>query len=146
MYNIRSLYRFRCRVREINMTKTVMLLGKQVTVHLSDAARHALNHRKHHLCLEMELYFSCLIRKQVKVRPAIDNGISVFVSDKLEIGFKPVITQSCSANTCAGNASQSNSSPINKPERYIPSWLHVDFKKGEWCSEFGYSKREQLLS
>ena len=127
------------------MKKTVKLLGKRITVQLSDAALSALNNRKHHLCLEMELYFSCLVRKQVNVRPAIDNGMSVFVNDKLEIGFRPVLTKSCSVSSCDGESPSLSDFPIARPERYIPNWLSVDFKKGEWCSEFGYDSSNQSL-
>lgn len=122
------------------MVKTVKMLGRSVVVELSKAAEKHLNNRDHHLCLEMELYFSCMIRKQVNVRAAIDNGMSVFVNDKLEIGFRPVMTKACSVNSCEGNSPPLSDFPITNAERYIPHWLKVDFKKGNWIGEFGYSK------
>ena len=107
-------------------------------VELSKTAEKHLKQRKHHLCLEMELYLSCMIRKQVNVRAAIDNGMSVFVNNKLEIGFRPVMTKSCSVISCDGNSPPVSDFPITKAERYIPHWLKVDYRKGEWVSEFGY--------
>ena len=120
------------------MKQTVKILGRSVVVELSKAAEKHLNDRKHHLCLEMELYFSCMIRKQVNVRAAIDNGMSVFVNDKLEIGFRPVMTKSCSVSACDGNSPPLSDFPIKNAERYIPHWLKVDFKRGSWLGEFGY--------
>jgi hypothetical protein len=128
------------------MKKTVQILGRAVEVELSKLAEKNLKDRKHHLCLEMELYFSCMIRKQVNVRAAIDNGMSVFVNDKLEIGFRPVMTKACSVSSCNGESPPVSDFPITKAERYIPHWLKVDFKKGRWTGEFGYWKEAELVA
>lgn len=127
------------------MKKTVQILGRSVVVELSKVAEKNLKDRQHHLCLEMELYFSCMIRKQVNVRAAIDNGMSVFVNDKLEIGFRPVMTKICSVNSCDGDSPPVSDFPIAKAERYIPHWLKVDYKKGKWVSEFGYREGVELI-
>lgn len=128
------------------MKKTVQILGRPVVVELSRKAEKYLNDREHHLCLEMELYFSCMIRKQVNVRAAIDNGMSAFVNDKLEIGFRPVMTKSCSVSSCEGESPALSDFPIKNAERYIPNWLKVDFKKGKWIGDFGYSKDIELVA
>jgi len=128
------------------MKKSVQMLGRPVVVEISRNAEKHLDERAHHLCLEMELYFSCMIRKRVNVRPSIDNGMSVFVNDKLEIGFKPVMTRACSVSSCDGESPPVSDFPIKKPESYIPNWLKVDFKKGKWSGEFGYDRRLALVS
>ena len=28
--------------------------------------------------------------------------------------------------------------PIAKPEAYVPHWLRIDYRKGQWQGEFGY--------
>jgi hypothetical protein len=86
----------------------------------------------------MELYFSCLIRKQVRVHEELTSPFSMDVSEKLKIGFRPVMTKGCSVSSCEGEAPPLSDFPIEKPERYIPDWLKLDFKKGKWVSEFGY--------
>ena len=125
------------------MKTTVELLGKSVEIELTESAARHLDRREHHLCLEMELYFSCMIRKQVNVRAAIDNGMSVFVNDKLEVGFRPVVTRGCSVSACNGESPPVSDFPIVKPECYVPNWLKVDFRKGKWSGEFGYWKEAQ---
>ena len=125
------------------VNKTVQILGRPVDVEISKAAEKKLQGRDHHLCLEMELYFSCMIRKQVNVRASIDNGMSVFVNDKLEIGFRPVMTKACSVSSCNGDSPPLSDFPIKNAERYIPHWLKIDFRKGNWLGEFGYRKELQ---
>lgn len=126
------------------MKQTVQMLGRSIVVEITRVAEKNLEQREHHLCLEMELYFSCMIRKQVNVRAAIDNGMSVFVNDKLEIGFRPVMTKTCSVSSCDGEKPPVSDFPITKAERYIPHWLKVDYKKGKWVSEFGYRNTTEL--
>jgi hypothetical protein len=87
----------------------------------------------------MELYFSCLIRKQVRIRQTLDTLYKVKVSDKLEIGFRPVMTRACGVTeTDETGKPPLTDFPIAKPECYIPHWLTLDYRKGEWQSEFGY--------
>ena len=122
-------------------TTNINMLGKTIEFSMSKSAEKNLAGMTKPLCLEMELYFSCMIRKQVNVREKIDSQYSVKVSDKLEVGFRPVMTKSCSVSSCEGDAPPVSDFPIEKPERYIPHWLKLDFKKGKWVSEFGYSTR-----
>jgi hypothetical protein len=120
-------------------TAQIKMLGKIIEFTISRSAEKALAERQRPLCLELELYFSCLIRKQVNVREKIDSQYSVKVSDKLEIGFRPVMTKSCSVSSCAGDSPPLSDFPIAKPERYIPHWLKLDYRKGRWLGEFGYA-------
>ena len=56
------------------MKKIVILLGKPLTVKLTESASKALYNRKYHLCLEMELYFSCMVRKMMCLYQSIPEG------------------------------------------------------------------------
>ncbi|MDA3869579.1 MAG: hypothetical protein PF589_06475 [Gammaproteobacteria bacterium] len=117
----------------------IKMLGKTIQLHLSRSAEKKLAEIEQPLCLEMELYFSCLIRKQVRVRDELSSPFMVDVSEKLKIGFRPVMTKTCSVSGCDGEAPPLSDFPIEKPERYIPHWLKLDFRKGQWWSEFGYA-------
>ena len=121
------------------MKQTLEMLGKPLELETTKAADKNLAKIDKPLCLEMELYFSCLIRKQVRVHEELTSPFLMDVSEKLKIGFRPVMTQSCSVSSCEGDAPPLSDFPIEKPERYIPHWLKLDFKKGKWVSEFGYS-------
>jgi hypothetical protein len=111
--------------------------ARQVVVELSQAAVRELARRSMPLMVEMELYFSCLIRK--KVRFYQDAGIGEFIraTDKLSVGFRPVMTQQCSVHDTVG-APPLTDFEIKNPAHFIPHWLRIDFRKGEWRGEFGY--------
>lgn len=122
--------------------KNVEMLGKQIQVEISKHAERQLADRKTPLFVEMELYFSCLLRKEIRIRETLrerlDEEFSAQFSELLHISFRPVMTKSCSVSSCAGEKPPLSDFPIERPQSYIPKWLKLDFKKGEWCGDFGY--------
>ena len=122
--------------------ETIEMLGKKITLEISDRAKRQLQDRKKPLFVEMELYFSCLLRKEIRIRETLreklDEEFAVQFSDILHVSFRPVITKSCSVSSCQGEKPPLSDFPIKKPRSYVPKWLKLDFKKGEWCGDFGY--------
>lgn len=122
--------------------ETIEMLGKKITFEISDRAKRQLQDRKKPLFVEMELYFSCLLRKEIRIRETVreklDEEFAVQFSDVLHVSFRPVMTKSCSVSSCQGEKPPLSDFPIKKPRSYVPKWLKLDFKKGEWCGDFGY--------
>ncbi len=120
----------------------VEMLGKQIQVDISKKAEAQLGKRAAPLHVEMELYFSCLLRKQTRIyeaeREKADEEFFVQLSESLHISFRPVMTKSCSVESCAGESPPVSDFPIEKPQSYIPKWLTLDYKKGVWRGDFGY--------
>jgi len=87
----------------------------------------------------MELYFSCLIRKQVLFHDVQRQADSVSFSDKLSISFHPVVTSSCMIKDAAAEPEKSDFE-LKRRDCFIPHWLRLDFSKGAWRGEYGYGK------
>ena len=118
------------------MEKIVEILNRQVQVTLSETAIKALSNYTGFLTVEMELYFSCLIRK--KVRFADDkNDKAIKVTDNLAVLFRPVMTATCGIDY-EGDEPPLTDFPIEKPEAFVPKWLKIDYKKDKWQGEFGF--------
>jgi len=122
--------------------QNIEMMGRQIQLEISKNAGRQLDNRTSPLFVEMELYFSCLLRKEIRIRETLreklDEEFSTQFSDILHISFRPVMTQSCSVSSCDGEKPPLSDFPIEKPHSYIPKWLKLDFKKGEWCGDFGY--------
>ena len=118
------------------MDKQIELLGRKVMITLSSAAVTALSQRDKLLVAEMELYFSCLIRKKVRFRENVE-GELVYVTDQLSVRFRPVMTAICGIDY-EGDEPPLTDFPIKKPESFVPHWLKLDFKKDKWIGEFGF--------
>lgn len=113
--------------------------GRVLQLSLSRTARHALALRRDILCLELELYFSCLVRKRVLVRDAATGSGYLAVTDKLHVRFRPVVTQTCSIREVDIGNPPVRDMPMLHADRYFPHWLTLDYRGDRWCAEFGYA-------
>lgn len=126
--------------------QNIEMMGKEIKLEISAKAERELAGRVTPLFVEMELYFSCLLRKQIRIyenngnlqAEKADGNFSVQLTDNLHISFRPVMTKSCSVSSCEGEKPPLSDFPIEKPQSYVPKWLKLDFRKGEWCGDFGY--------
>ena len=121
------------------MDRMVSLWGKPLKLSISHKAQVQLDRRTKPLLLEMELYFSCLVRKRVYVRDHTNGEEAAALSDKLSVSFRPVVTQSCAMREGERDNPPVMDMPIVKPERYFPHWLTLEYKRGKWLAEFGYA-------
>lgn len=119
------------------MRNTVEICGRRVTVELTAPAAEALQRRSTPLLAEMELYFSCLLRKKVRFRDPVGEPGQVSVGDGLTIAFRPVMTRGCSVAEVAGEPPITDF-PIANPSAFVPRWLRIDYRAGCWEGEFGY--------
>lgn len=113
------------------------LEGKPFRVLLSSAAQRALAARTTPLVAELELYFSCLLRLKVRFYDSDPDHTATRISDQLAVRFRPVMSRKCDVHEVGGKAPLDDF-PIVKRAPYVPKWLRLDYKKGEWRGEFGY--------
>ena len=121
------------------MVTDITIANKPVKLDLSPAAQQALEARTSPLYAEMELYFSCLIRFKVRFYEKASAGEGVAVSDKLIVNFRPVMTEACGKDY-EGDEPPLTDFPIVKQDAFVPKWLHIDYRHGEWQGEFGLSE------
>ena len=119
------------------MSSEITIDNRTVKVHLSKAAEKALSARDIPLFVEMELYFSCLIRKQVLFHDIQRQDNSVAVDNKLNVSFHPVMTASCQIKDAEPEPAKSDFE-MQRRDCFVPKWLKLDYKKREWLGEFGY--------
>lgn len=112
---------------------SVEMLGKHIQCEISRNAEQQLRFSDVPLYLEMELYFSCMIRKQVNVREHmsedVDVKFSAQYSDNLRVGFRPVMTKSCSISSCEGDKLSLSNFPIRTLSLIYQNGLSLISKK-----------------
>lgn len=120
---------------------TVHLCGKPIAVTLSPRARKIAAALHAPLIVEMELFFSCLLRKRVlfhatgKAPESILERIALHPS--LILQFRPIVSEICRIDELEG-APPVMTMPAKRGEAFIPRWLKIDHRGGEWFGEFGY--------
>ncbi len=117
------------------MQARVEILGRQVLVEWSDSADRKLQGLVEPLLVEMELYFSCLIRKAVRFGRDAQAGDFAEAGPHLRIGFRPVMTRACDISDFEGEPPIEDF-PIVKPQAFVPKRLTIDCKGGKWSGEF----------
>ena len=120
---------------------SVQLHGREVRVELTRAAQRAAADLQAPLLVEMELFFSCLVRKRVLFRPLQEGSADadrVAMGDRLWLAFHPVVSEQCHIADLGDAAPPLKTMPVTKPSAYIPHWLRLDYRKGQWNGEFGY--------
>ena len=119
------------------MSAIATIHGKPVRVKWSASAEKEMCNRRSPVLAEMELYFSCLIRKRVLFHEVGGGASYVAINENLQITFRPVMTKSCGTLDGTGKPPLDDM-PVTNPAAFVPSWLTIDFKRGQWQGEFGY--------
>ena len=117
------------------MRATAEILGKEIMVEWSATADKAMGSLAAPLQVEMELYFSCLIRKAVRFGHASPSPYSVLVTPQLNLNFRPIVTKACKVSEVEDEPPVEDFK-LAKPEAFVPKRIVIDFKRGEWVGEF----------
>ena len=122
----------------MHTVRSVRLVNRDLEVRLSAAASAALAARATPLVVEMELYFSCLIRKRVQFLSTVHpDAMCATLDERLTICFRPVMTRQCALSDVEGKP-ELEGFPIVRPEAFVPKWLALDFRRGAWSGEFSF--------
>ena len=116
---------------------TVLINDKQVEVEWTKSAARELSKRTHPLVVELELYFSCLVKKFVHFHEAAPQCDTVAVNDKLSVFFRPVTSTACSFEV-ADRLGRQPEIELDNPNvrKMAPRLVKIDFVRGNWQGNF----------
>ncbi|MDH5180914.1 MAG: hypothetical protein OEY07_14680 [Gammaproteobacteria bacterium] len=120
------------------MEKIIQLEGRDIRISLSNRAIQALQRRHVPLLVELELYFSCLIRKRVIFSDTDRADGATSVTDNLNLLFRPVMSRACQVDNTAA-APDLIDFPLANKQAVVPGWVNIDYRRGQWLGEFGYA-------
>ena len=120
------------------MDKTIQIHGKTIQVHLTKRALKALESSSEPVYAEIQLFFSCMIRKRLLFSKLVHEN-AVPITDGLRIYFHAVMSDSCSLDDYERISDLPLTDfPIKRQEAFVPRWVSIDFKKNQWIGDFGY--------
>ncbi len=119
----------------------ILLGSRQLELRLTARARAALEARHAPLDIELELYFSCLLRKRVNFLavPHQDVASRAVLTDLVSVSFRPVMTQACAVQ--AVDVPNVEYLPLRRADIFTPRWLALDHHDGRWFGEFGFCEK-----
>lgn len=122
----------------------VTVHGKPVVVEWSRAAQAALVRRPHPLTLELELYFSCLVKKFVRFdespaecEAAETIAETVTVGEHLRLRFRTVTSTACSIDVAQRLGRQPEVELDGAVARRLaPRRVWLDHRRGAWTANY----------
>lgn len=115
---------------------------KDIAVHVSDRAKRALNSRTTPLHVNMELYFSCFVKKIIHFSDSQTRPDSIKIMDNLFASFRTVQSKSCNIHDLEGdNKPTLIDLPVEKCKAIVPKHLFIDWKRGKWKGSYTWNLR-----
>ncbi len=113
----------------------VHLQGHQLSLSATSRAARALARRKQPLLVEMQLYFSCLVKKKVIFHEDGEHGGQA-VGDQLSVEFRTVDALTCDPVAFAANYPERRQLTSVAATKMHPSRLYLDLRHGQWEGSF----------
>lgn len=111
--------------------------GKLVEIEWSGAAQQALARRSLPLTLELELYFSCLVKKFVHFHETVPERETVAVNERLRLFFRPVTSTACSMERAERLGRQPEMDLQGTvAHKLAPRRVWLDHRRGTWQAEY----------
>ena len=110
---------------------------------ISDTARTALDQLVTPLVVEIELYFSCMIRKRVVYPPSPHSDAHAVDSPhpKLRLFFRPVMARTCDVHDPFSKPGEDLVPfPLERVREFMPKWFTLDHNNKGWLGDYGYKK------
>jgi hypothetical protein len=119
------------------LSKIILINDKPLIVEWTPRAQHELDRRTHPLYVEMELYFSCMVKKYIHFLEQPRSGTPVHVNEKFAVYFRPVTSTECSMDLAADLGRQPEIELHNEAvSRMLPKRIFADFKNRRWIGEY----------
>lgn len=126
----------------MNKQIIIRLMGREIQVTFSKAAYKENLTLQENVHLIMELRYSCMIKKSVFQIKQFDDINSVKLSPYISLTFSAITTNVCAPKNINIHGHESiEIINIEKPERFIPDWLSIDYKNSVWLGMFGYKRK-----
>jgi len=132
---LRSLERWLHRFRHCQM---VRINQREVEVSWTGRAERELQRRDQALVVELQLYFSCVVKKRVLFHQQAVAFDCIRVNDKIEIAFQPIASAVCDPREFAASYPEGKNLSTGKAARMVPRAVEIDYRRNNWEGQFYY--------
>ena len=114
----------------------VSINGRDVLIEWTRAAAAELARRPRPLIVEVELYFSCLVKKFVLFHEQVGDREVAVVNNRLSVFFRPVMSPACSIEAAELLGRQPEADiPGDAVKKIAPRRVRIDRRKNAWTGE-----------
>jgi hypothetical protein len=120
-------------------TANVMMNGSEMQVQWTPAAVRALALRTSPIYIELELYFSCLVKMFVHFREDSRGKPTVPVGDKMLLYFRPVTSTACTFAVADRLGRQPETDIDSEALHHVaPKRVFIDYVKDQWRGSYKF--------
>jgi len=134
--------------------------NKVLEIMLSKSAGDQCQKLDSELIIEIQIYFSCLLGKRLAfysetpLKGAWQLSADEFavvlkdaqpLSDKIYVRFNTVMTKDCPVGDYIGPPPVTDFT-ISNQKPYVPNWLNIDFKDGQWAGQYGWNASDKKFA
>ena len=111
---------------------------REVEISWTGRADKELQRRNQALVVELQLYFSCVVKKRVLFHSRAVEFDSIRVNDDIEIAFQPIASAVCDPQEFAASYPQGKNLSAGKAARMVPRAVEIDYRRNNWEGQFYY--------
>ncbi len=111
---------------------------REVEVSWTGRADRELQRREQRLIVELQLYFSCVVKKRVLFHHRVPEFDRIRVNDEIEVAFQPIASAVCDPEEFAASYPQGKNLSAGKAARMVPRVVEIDYRQGSWEGQFHY--------
>lgn len=123
--------------RHYPYSRSIRINQRDVEIHWTRSAERELQRRAQPLIVELQLYFSCVVKKRVLFPSAADFD-RLEVNRNIEVAFRPIASAVCDPREFAAKYPQGREFSAGPALKMVPRWVEIDYRRGNWLGEFGY--------
>jgi len=117
-------------------SQRINLSDKTLDISWTNRAELQLQQSQSKLTVEMQLYFSCVVKKRVIFFSYNQDFETTYVNDDMQIAFHTVEASSCDPVEFAKNYPAKRILDSENALKMRPKKLEIDFKNKKWVGEF----------
>jgi hypothetical protein len=115
--------------------KTVQINQRSLELRWTERAERELGMREQALIVELQLYFSCVVKKRVLFHQRVDFATNR-VDNRLEMAFHAIASAVCDPNEFAQKHPEGRDLSSGPAARMVPAIVEIDYRAGRWQGQF----------
>jgi len=117
---------------------TVRVNQREIEVKWTARAERELQQLEQGLVVELQLYFSCVVKKRILFHSGPGGSDTVRVNNRLDLTFQPIASAVCDPREFAARFPPGKNLSTGKAARMVPRRVEIDFRKNSWEGQFYY--------
>ena len=125
------------RLNKFEQSQTIRLNHRDLVVSWTRRADKKMQVLQKPLIIELQLYFSCVVKKRVLFHQQVDFE-TVRVGHNIEIAFRPVASAACDPDEFARHYPEGKTLLAPAASKMVPKRVEFDFRRDQWEGQFGF--------